>query len=137
MRTALDTNIISALWSGESSAPAILSKLQRMRSEGGLIVSAPVYAELFAYPGASKRFLDSFFAETHVEVDFHLEQSVWERAGERFARYAARRPISASGGPKRLLADFLIGAHALLHADRLLTLDAGRYKRDFPELRLL
>ena len=137
MRTALDTNILSALWSGESSASAILGRLQILRSEGALIISAPVYAELFAHPGASKRFLNQFFAETHVQVDFQLGQVVWERAGERFARYAARRRLSASGTPKRLLADFLIGAHALLHADRLPTLDAGRYKRDFPELDLL
>ena len=39
--------------------------------------------------------------------------------------------------PKRLLADFVIGAHALYSADRLLTLDEGRYRRDFPELKLL
>jgi predicted nucleic acid-binding protein len=36
-----------------------------------------------------------------------------------------------------LLADFLIGAHALVQADQLLTLDSTRYSQDFPEVRLL
>jgi predicted nucleic acid-binding protein len=35
-----------------------------------------------------------------------------------------------------LLPDFLIAAHALLRADRLMTLDPARYQQDFPELRL-
>jgi len=33
-----------------------------------------------------------------------------------------------------LLADFIVGAHALTRSDRLLTLDPSRYSRDFPEL---
>jgi predicted nucleic acid-binding protein len=36
-----------------------------------------------------------------------------------------------------LLADFLIGSHALVQADRLLTLDPHRYSQDFPEVRLM
>jgi predicted nucleic acid-binding protein len=35
-----------------------------------------------------------------------------------------------------LPADFVIAAHALLKADRLMTLDANRYGVDFPQLRL-
>ncbi len=38
-------------------------------------------------------------------------------------------------GTQRLLADFIIGSHALAHADRFMTLDPQRYARDFPELK--
>ena len=38
--------------------------------------------------------------------------------------------------PKRLLADFIIGSHALAQADRFMTLDPKRYERDFPEPKL-
>jgi predicted nucleic acid-binding protein len=62
---------------------------------------------------------------------------VWVEAGRRFARDAKRRRRSAGHGAKRLLADFIIGSHALVHADRFMTLDPKRYARDFPELRLL
>jgi len=44
---------------------------------------------------------------------------------------------SAGGNAKRLLVDFLIGAHARLKADRRLTLDASRYRTDFRDLTLL
>jgi predicted nucleic acid-binding protein len=57
-------------------------------------------------------------------------------AGRRFARYADQRRKSAHGHPKRLLADFLIGSHALLQADRLMSLDASRYGQYYPELKL-
>jgi predicted nucleic acid-binding protein len=70
-------------------------------------------------------------------VDLKIEERVWTIAGLCYARYAARRRKATGEGPRRILADFLIGAHALVQADRLLTLDPKRYSQDFPELKLL
>jgi predicted nucleic acid-binding protein len=81
--------------------------------------------------------LDPFLRGASVDVDFDLDHHVWREAGLRFSRFASRRRRSREGQPPRLLADFIIGAHALLHADRLLTLDVARYRRDFPDLRLM
>jgi len=137
MRTAIDTNVLSALWSKEASASDIARNLGNAKAEGGLVVSGPVYAELLAYPKATESFVNDFLADTGIAVDFAFQQPVWVEAGRRFARYAKRRRRSARQGPKRLLADFIIGSHALAHADRFMTLDPKRYKRDFPELKLI
>ncbi len=137
MRTAIDTNVLSALWSKEASASDIARNLGNAKAEGGLVVSGPVYAELLAYPKATESFVNDFLADTGIALDFAFQQPVWVEVGRRFARYAKRRRRSAHQGPKRLLADFIIGSHALAHADRFMTLDPKRYKRDFPELKLI
>lgn len=137
MRTAIDTNVLSALWSKEPSASDIARNLGNAKAEGGLVVSGPVYAELLAYPKATESFVNDFLADTGITVDFEFQQPVWVEAGRRFARYAKRRRRSERHGPKRLLADFIIGSHAMVHADRFMTLDPKRYTRDFPELRLV
>ncbi len=136
MRTSLDTNILSALWSNEPDAPSIAGRLSEAKQSGALLISGVVYAELLAHPKASEVFIDNFIEHTGITVDLRFQDSVWLEAGRRFARYANRRRKAQGESPKRLLADFLVGAHALLQADRLMTLDPGRYKQDFPELRL-
>ena len=137
MRTALDTNVLSALWSGEPSARGIDSALFEARSEGGLVICAPVYCELLVYPSATQRFVREFLGETGIFVDFLLDEQVWQRAANAFVAYAERRRRSRGGSAKRMLVDFVIAAHALLRADRLMTLDASRYRRDFPKLHII
>lgn len=136
MKTAIDSNILSALWSDEPSAAQIAEQLQRAREGGAVVVSAPVYVELMAHPLVSHGFVDKFLADTGIAVEFVLQETVWRTAAEGFAAYARRRRRSGGATPKRLLSDFVIAAHALAQADCLLTLDPARYKQDFPKLRL-
>ena len=136
MRTALDTNIVSALWSSEPLASRIAADLSEAHARGGLVICAPVYAELLAHPSATQSFVDDFLQDTGIAVDFDLDESVWRRSAKGFADYAKRRRHSGGGSPKRLLADFIVAAHALVRADRLMTLDPTRYQRDFPELSI-
>jgi predicted nucleic acid-binding protein len=137
LRTAIDTNVLSAIWSDEPSAQSLIAQLGLVKAHGALLISPVVYVELLAYPRATNKFVKDFLLDTGISVDFILKERVWEEAGRRFAHYANRRRRSGSDGPKRLLADFLVGAHALLQADRLLSLDPAIYKHDFPELKLL
>jgi hypothetical protein len=137
MRTAIDTNVISALWSGEPASQGVAALLGRAKNEGGLVISAPVYVELLAYPKATRTFLEQFLAATHVVTDFLLDEAVWREAGRAYAADAQRRRQSKDGSAKRLVVDFIIGAHAALRADRLLTLDVTRYRAAFPKLVMI
>jgi predicted nucleic acid-binding protein len=136
VRTAIDTNILSALWSQEPSASRLAQCIWAASREGGLAISAAVYVELLAYPGVSVEFVDQFLKKTGIMVDFALPENVWREAGRRFAAYCENRRRTRGDQPKRLLADFLVGTHALLMADQLLTLDVSRYRTNFPDLRL-
>ena len=136
MRTALDTNILSPVWSGTPDATAIIAQLLRVRAEGALVVRAQVFVELSAVPRLSVPVREAL-KETDIAIDFDLGEDVWQLAASSFSAYAARRRASGGGLPKRLLADFVVASHALLKADRLMTRDASRYALDFPTLRLI
>jgi predicted nucleic acid-binding protein len=136
MRTAIDSNILSAFWSNEASAGDIEIFLGNAKQSGALLISGAVYAELLAYPGATESFLNDFCHQTGITIDFRFQDSIWIEAGKRYGRYANRRRKTSGEHPKRLLADFIVGSHAMHQADRLLTLDPKRYKQDFPELLL-
>jgi predicted nucleic acid-binding protein len=137
VKTAVDTNVVSAIFSIEASAEAMAGLLQRAAKEGQVVVCGPVYAELLAHPMATADMVDFFLDRSGILIDSDLDTAIWREAGIKFAEYARRRRKSGGGAHRRLLADFVIGAHALLRADRLVTLDPKRYRHDFPKLRLL
>jgi predicted nucleic acid-binding protein len=137
LRSAIDTNVISALWARQKEANEARALLQFAAVQGTLVISGPVYSELIAFPGVSVAFVDGFLRKTAIVVESDYGLEVWREAGVRFAQYAVRRRAGVRGSPRRLLADFVIGAHALFRADRLLTFNVGDYRTDFPELLLV
>ena len=137
MRTAVDTNVLCALWSAEPIAGQMVELLAQARSNGGVVICGAVYAELQAHPNVSGNFVDSFLQQTNIRVDFDVGEALWRAAAGCFASYAKRRRSSGGQEPKRLLVDFLVGAHAMISADRLLSLDRGRYATAFPDLLIL
>jgi predicted nucleic acid-binding protein len=138
MTTAIDTNVIVALWDrDEKLSSAAQSALDAALERGALVTSAAVFAELMAAPGRSESFLNSFFRETAIRIDWELDESIWRSAGRAFQSYAARRRRHRDAGPRRILADFLIGAHALGGGYSLLTLDDHLYSTAFPDLNVV
>jgi predicted nucleic acid-binding protein len=136
VRSAVDSNVIVALWSREPTASRMATLLREARATGPLVVAAPAWAELHTAPGATEDFVARFLTDTGVVLDLDLGEGVWRRAATGYAAYAARRRASGGGEPKRLLVDFLVGAHARERADRLLTLDPQRYRSAFGDLRI-
>ena len=138
MTTAIDTNILVALWDKEEPlSPAVWPALDAALARGSLIVAAPVYGELLAFPSRSESFLDQFFSDTGIFVDWDLNESVWRGAGRAFQASTARRRKQRGPGPRRILADFLIGAHALQNGYSLLTLDERFFHSAFPRLPIV
>lgn len=131
MLTAVDSSILlDVVTDSPVQADTSENALRRAAEEGGLIICECVLAEIrpaFASNNETDRFL----------TDWQLRFVPSSRksallAGELFAAYLER-----SGKEGRVMADFLIGAHAQVHADRLLARDRGYLRDYFSRLRLL
>jgi predicted nucleic acid-binding protein len=137
MTTALDTNVVVALWGPDSSLSlAVQTALESAFSHGSLTVAAPIFAELVAGPGRTEDFVNGFFEDTGIAIDWELDEEVWRSAARAFRGYAERRRKHRDSGTRRILADFLIGAHAASHGHRLLTMDERLYRAAFPTLKI-
>jgi predicted nucleic acid-binding protein len=137
MTTAIASNVFIAFWDASDSLNSLAqSALTAAWNRGLLVVAAPVYAELLAFAGRSEPFLEAFLEETGITVEWETD-ATWRTAGRTFQTYAARRRRQQGSAPRRLLADFLLGAHALRNGYRLLTLDSGLYTAAFPRLTVI
>lgn len=137
MSHCIDTNILSALLGGEPNAPVISSLLNTLRATGPLVIHGSVYAELLAAPGNTARHQDAFLTRGQLQVDWATDEAVWQMSGRAYSAYARRRGRSGGGRPRRILADFLIGAHALSLGADLVTLDNTHYRSAYPGLTLI
>jgi hypothetical protein len=135
MTTALDTNMLVALWNEDEMLNlAVKAAMRAALLQGNLVIAAVVFAELIASPTRDETFVDEFIARTGVTVDWNLTEGIWREAGRAFHTHSARRPRQSGPAPRRILADFLIGAHALQNGLPLLTLDQRFYRAAFPRL---
>jgi hypothetical protein len=138
MTTSIDSNILVALWNPDDALNgAAQAGLDSALEMGSLVVAAPVFAELLASPSRDETFVDTFFRQSGISVDWDLDESIWRAAGRAYRIYATRRRTHHDPGPRRILADFLVGAHALHNDFRLLTLDVRIYRAAFPRLTVV
>jgi predicted nucleic acid-binding protein len=126
--TALDSSILLDVLTNDPTHGANSMKaLREARSAGRMIVCPIVWAEIrgfFADPAHMQRTLND------AEIQFDpFDQECADVAGANWHRY--RR---AGGSRTRLMSDFLIGAHAFVRSDELLTRDRGFFRRYFAGL---
>lgn len=137
MTISIDSNIISALWNDEDTHNIRASELLRkVYALDALVISGAVYSELMAGPLGSDAVLDEYLVSTKTAVDWSFGEADFREAGRAFRELAERRRRSGSKPPRRILADFLIGAHSLVRGYTLLTLDEEHYSLAFPKLKI-
>ena len=156
MITAVDTNIVlDVLIPGQPFGESSKRLLDHHLSVGKLIFCEVVYAELAAYFPSDKE-LKQFLTDTSIGLVYSNEKSL-STAGKRWAEYTKKGkgnrftcgncghaftitcPQCKTALTRRLhvLADFIVGAHALVQADCILSRDMGVYKTYFSDLTVV
>ncbi|MBI5207514.1 MAG: PIN domain-containing protein [Candidatus Firestonebacteria bacterium] len=155
MITAIDTNILlDILTKDKKFYESSKKSLDECLSSGALIINEIVYAEL-ATQFENMEMLDRFIKETQISFVPSSLKALKE-AAKTWNEYLKRKNKSIQC-PKcgkqvqlfceycslpiiirqHIISDFLIGAHAKIHSDRLLTRDRGYYRIYFNALSLL
>ncbi len=133
--TAVDTNVLIDVAEGDTADTETIVVLLS-EAPAPLVIAPIVYAELCAHAGWKTDEVDDFLHLTSVVVHWHLAPETWRVAGTTNGIHARRRRESGAPGPRRIAADFLIGAHATT-VGRPVTRDAAFFERNFPTLRIL
>ena len=131
MRCAVDSSILlDVLLADPDHAESSTVLLERSATRGSLVMCPVAWAECAVVFTPCSDFVKAARHMGMVYDDFTPD--VAALAAQMWQDYRRR------GGPRRrILADFLIGAHAQLRADALLSRDRGYFRSYFQGLRVI
>ncbi len=129
MKYLLDTNVIISHFKGDRFSDDTDSFFAWVKNAGHEIyISDIVYAELYTGVHLSnnsaneEKRVQRFLAVNNIEVKYNSSKSA-KRAGELYAKNLLKNKRSL----KRILPDFIIGAHSEQHSDALITWNHSDY----------
>jgi predicted nucleic acid-binding protein len=128
--TSVDSNVLLDVFGADPKFAVVSAEaLRRCLREGGLVVSEVVWAETATVFNDAGRFREAMHKLAAAFSPLTEEAAI--RAAQAWRTYRA-----GGGRRNRIAADFLIGGHALVTADRLLTRDRGFYRQYFAGLQV-
>lgn len=151
MRTVVDTSaLIALLYPKDKHNQKASELLNEAYTEGGVFINDVVFSELAADPYFDDaEHLGRFLEDTGIRLD-RLERQTLFRAGEAFRIYLEERGDelqcpncghkavfdcpncgSVIRGRQHIASDFIIGAHAEIQGDKLISFDVGFFKKYF------
>lgn len=133
---AIDTSVLVDLIGGDARADAAEAAVRDALSQGPVVACDIVIGEVVAGLGSGSLLRDAL-DESGISFS-PLELRAAVRAGEMQRRYKERLgDSSCAQAVPRSVPDFLIGAHALLQCDALITRDAGFFRDYFKGLKVI
>lgn len=131
MITAVDTCVLLDVFGADPKFGRVSAEALRECVAGGSLIACEVVVAEVASAFPSEKAAQS--ALERLGVGFSaLDLQAAHAAADAWRAYRAR-----GGRRQRVAADFLIGAHARVHSNQLLTRDRGFYKAYFRKLKLL
>ncbi len=131
MITAVDTSVLIDVFGADAEFGAASAKaLRKCLNEGAIVACDVVWSETRAAFPNDESFLEAMRA---LGIEFSaLQTPAATLSGVGLKRYRA-----GGGRRERVMADFMIGAHAATQCDRLLTRDRGYFRKYFSSLAVL
>lgn len=127
---AVDSAVIVELLSNAAEADAAEAVLRESLARGPVVVCEVAVAEICSALADGAQALQAL---EELGIGYSpVEAKAAVRAGEMQRRFRAR-----AGAAPRSLQDFIVGAHALLQCDALITRDAAFFKDFFKGLKVI